>query len=123
MDIAGYVKLKNGDLAEVKRVKFSVAASQTDSALVSAVSGAVLRVISMHVMTGASGPTNFQINTKPGGAGTAISPVYPLAANGGINLDHNPHGYYVSSSGEGLTITTGAGDTCVGNVLYVEDNS
>jgi hypothetical protein len=81
----------------------SLAASTTDGALVTAVAGRKIRITSLVVAPGAS--TTVTLNSKSGGAGTAITPPFTVQAN----LPPNPDGWFESIVGEGLTITTSAG--------------
>lgn len=94
----------------------NVAASQTDSSLVTAVTGARIAVHQVAVMTGATA-TNVTFNTKPSGAGTAISPTFQCGANGGIVLPYSEKPWFYTSAGEGLSVTTGTGST-TGIVVY-----
>lgn len=96
----------------------NIAASATDSSLVAAVASAKIRVVAALVVTGATA-TNVTFNTKPGGAGTAISMLFANAANGGAVLPFNPVGWFQTSAGEGLTATTGSGSTTGIQIVYV----
>lgn len=95
-----------------------VAAAQTDSVLVAAVAGKTIRVLSVAFVCGATA-TNATFNSKGSGAGTAISPVFQNAANGGAILPHNPLGWFECAEGEGLTLTTGTGSQTGVLVTYV----
>jgi hypothetical protein len=103
----------------VKRAFANVAAGQTDSSVVSAVAGKRLRVIAAAVMTAATA-TNVTFNTKPSGAGSAISCLFACGINGGIVLPENGEGWFDTGVGEGLTVTTGAGSTTGIQVVYAE---
>jgi len=96
----------------------NVAQSQTDSSIVAAVTGKKIRVLAAVAVTGGTA-TNLTFNTKPSGAGTAISPLFANAANGGEVLGFNPAGWFETASGEGLTVTTGAGATTGILVTYI----
>lgn len=96
----------------------NVAASQTDSSIVAAVAGKVIRVLAVVAVAGGTA-TNLTFNTKPSGAGTAISPLFANGINGGEVLPFNPSGWFQTNSGEGLTVTTGAGSTTGILVTYV----
>lgn len=96
----------------------NVAASQTDNAFVSAVASKKIRVLAAIFVAGGTA-TNVTFNTKPGGAGTAITPTFASAANGGACLPFNPVGWFDTNTGEGLTVTTGAGSTTGILVRYV----
>lgn len=95
----------------------NVAASQTDSSVVSAKAGNRIRVIAAYAVAGGTA-TNLTFNTKPAGAGSAISALFANAANGGFVLPRNESGWFETSVGEGLTVTTGAGATTGIGVVY-----
>lgn len=97
----------------------NVAASQTDSNIVTAVPTKKIRVIQVGNLTGATA-TNLTFNTKPAGAGTAISPLFANGANGGEILPFSSMGWFETVAGEGLTVTTGAGATTGILVGYIE---
>jgi hypothetical protein len=102
-----------------KYAKANVTASQTDSNIVSAVSTKKIRVLALYAVAGATA-TTLTFNSKPGGAGTAISALFANAANGGEILPFNPVGWFETAASEGLTATTGAGSTTGIGVVYVE---
>lgn len=91
----------------------TVAASQTDSTLIAAVTG---RIIVVHKLTlSADGTaTDLTLNTKGSGAGTAIWGPHQLAANGIYNIDTD----VVCNRGEALTATTGSGATVTIDIDY-----
>lgn len=97
----------------------NVAQSQTDSNIVSAVTDKRIMVLSIRVMAGGTA-TNVTFNSKSGGAGTAISELFACGANGGIATPYSPVGVFQTNSGEGLTVTTGAGSTVGIGVTYLE---
>lgn len=120
MDIAGYLKNANGTIAEVKRAKTSVASNTTDGEVVAAVSAKRIRVLAA-VMSPAAAVTGVTFNTKPGGAGTAISALFTVAASTVQVLPYNPHGWFQTTAGEGLSATTSASGVATGiQVTYVE---
>ena len=96
----------------------NVTAGQTDASVVAAVAGEKIRVLACAFVTGATA-TNATFNTKPAGAGTAITPAFQNAANGGAILPFNPVGWFETNVGEGLSLTTGAGSTTGVQVVYV----
>jgi hypothetical protein len=102
-----------------KFAKANVSASQTDSNIVSAVTSKKIRVLAFRIHAGATA-TNVTFNSKPAGAGTAISELFACAANGGRAEAFCPVGHFETASGEGLTVTTGAGSTVGIGVVYVE---
>lgn len=117
--ISGVLLDENGNELEVKRAVANIAASTTDGNIVTAVSGKKIRVVFVVFMAGGTA-TNLTFNTKPGGAGTAISPLFAMAANGGAAMSLNSSGWFQTNSGEGLTGTTGTGSTVGILVGYVE---
>ena len=102
-----------------KFAKANVAASQTDSAVITAVAGKRIRVVVFRIHAGGTA-TNVTFNTKPSGAGTAISELFACAANGGHHGTFSPVGHFQTASGEGLTVTTGGGSTVGIGIVYVE---
>jgi hypothetical protein len=91
-----------------------IAASQTDSALIAAVAGTKLRVHAFAVSCGAT-PSTVVFNSKPAGAGTAVSPIF----NNSISMPElQPGGWFETVSGEGLSVSTGAGSTTGVLVVY-----
>lgn len=93
----------------------SVAASQTDSELVAAVTSKKLRVLAMVVSAGSTGSTQL---FESGGSTTKFE-LQP-GANGGAVLGFNPVGWFETVAGENLTVTTGAGSTTKYLITYVE---
>jgi hypothetical protein len=89
----------------------SIAASQTDSVLVAAISGRRIRVRAYIINQGDTTPSTVTFNSKGAGAGTAIMPPLKFAANGGIVAKELEPGYFQTNVGEALTVTTGAGST------------
>lgn len=102
-----------------KRTFANISASTTDGALVSAVSGKALTVVSAFLVAGATA-TNVTFNTKPSGSGTAITCLIANGANGGAVLPYNEQGWFNTNMGEGLTVTTGSGSTVGIQVCYLE---
>lgn len=90
-----------------------VAASATDGALVTGVAGKRIRVHALGISCGGTAST-VVLNTKPGGAGTAIGPIF----NNSISLPYVEAGWLATGIGEGLTVTTGAGSTTGVLVVY-----
>lgn len=86
--------------------KANITGSTTDGALVTAVAGAKIRVLSYSVSCVSTGGSSAVFNTKPSGAGTAISHLISLAASGFASEADN-NGLFETAAGEGLTVTTG----------------
>jgi len=108
---------KNLDVLGFANVIANIAASSTDAALVTAVTGKRIKVHQLFCQAGGTA-TNITFNSKPGGAGVAISPVFQNASNGGAVLPISPLGWFTTAVGEGLTATTGAGSTTGVIVVY-----
>jgi hypothetical protein len=107
---------------QIKRAFANVAASQTDSSLVAAVSGKIIEVLAVLGVAGGTA-TNLTFNSKGAGAGTAISPALANGANGGEVAPFNIAGWFETAIGEALTVTTGAGATTGIIVIYIEKES
>lgn len=114
---SGTIRAGN-DRAVIKFAKASVAASQTDSSVVAAVSGKKIRVLGV-ILSGASA-TSVTFNSKPAGAGSAIAPAMIYTGNSVQSLAATSIGYFETAAGEGLTVTTGAGGTSAIGVVYIE---
>ena len=95
----------------------NVAASQTDSSIVSAVTGKKIVVTGVYFVSGGTA-TNVTFNTKPAGSGTAITALVADATNGGAVLPYHPKGWFTTNLSEGLTVTTGTGSTTGIGVTY-----
>lgn len=104
-----------------KFVRGSVAASQTDASIVAGVATKKIRVLGGSLSCGATA-TDFTFNTKPAGAGTAISAKYQMGINGGRELaaPGGPYGRFETVAGEGLAATTSAGSTVFYDIVYIE---
>ena len=93
-------------------VSVNVAVATTDAVIVAAVANKRIRVLSFVLTTTVTPPASITFNSKPAGAGVAISPPFGLVANTTIPV---PDGnWFQTTTGEGLTVTTGAGTTAVG---------
>lgn len=104
---------------QMKRAFGSIAASQTDAAVVAAVTSKKIRVLQFLILAGATA-TDITFNSKPAGAGAAISPAFTNDAKSGLNPAFCPLGWMETVAGEGLSATTGAGSATSYIVIYVE---
>jgi hypothetical protein len=102
-----------------KFFKANIAASTTDGAVITAVAGKKLRILSFRLHAGGTA-TNATFNSKPAGAGSAISELFACAANGGRAEGFSPVGHFETVAGEGLTLTTAAGSTVGVGGTYIE---
>lgn len=88
----------------------NIASATTDGAVVAAVPGRRLRIVQAVIQAGGTA-TSVVFNSKPAGAGTAITQVFTIPANTVLTLPFSECGYGDTNSGEGLTCTTGTGST------------
>ena len=103
---ARYIYDENS-LKLVKTAIATVAASQTDSSVVAAVAGKRIKVVSYQLI-GQGTSNTITFNSKPAGAGAAITPTYSVPATNAIAVPYSPKGHFQTVAGEGLTVTTGA---------------
>jgi len=94
------------------------AASTTDGVVVAAVAGNRI-VVTGAVVMAAGTATDLTFNTKPGGAGSAISPLFAQGVRTPVVLPYNPAGWFRTGVGEGLSVTTAAGSASAVLVTYV----
>lgn len=106
-----------GNVYQPKRAFYDVAASQTASTLVAAVTGKVIVVIGCTVLCGGTA-TTLTFNS----ASAAISGAHANGANGGFCWPTigGTCGYLQTIVSEALTVTTGAGSTTTIDVTWVE---
>lgn len=104
-----------GDL--VAFAKSNIASATTDGAIVAAVPGRKVRVLQV-VMVGGATATTVTVNSKPAGAGTAVSADFALGANGTLVLPQSLFGWFESAPGEGITATTGIGASVGIQIAY-----
>jgi hypothetical protein len=117
--VTGIARVAKGATAIPKFAFASIAAATTDGALVTAVAGKKIRVIDFKIgSTGAA--TSFIFNTKPAGAGSAVSANLIAPASSFVASSFNILGHFESNTGEGLTLSTGAGTTIAVQITYIE---
>lgn len=99
-----------------RRFLVDVAASQTDQVILAAQllpsgQNASIRVLGVTLSSGVTAATTVQFNSKGGGAGTRISPLYRLggaaAQPAQITLPIESLGWFETNQGEALTISNG----------------
>lgn len=119
--LTGDVVMYAGKPRSVLTARFSVAPATTDSVTgLPAAQGTGLKiyVVGYELHAGSAGAA-FQFNTKPAGAGSAISPVMTQANLGMKLLPPGAIPAYQTNANEGLSITTGAGTgNTTGSVWY-----
>lgn len=114
--VTGSVQTTAGTALTVKYAKFST--NTTDGVVVAAVATKKIRVLQL-VYSGTVADTTVVFNSKPAGAGVAVSNIfYNKLETLGV-LPPSPHGWFETTAGEGLsvTVTTGTGAGMVG---YIE---
>lgn len=112
--------LMSGATALTPKFAFAnINASTTDGQVVAAVASKRIRVLALYASCGSTG-TDLTLNTKPAGAGSAISAKFANGANGGEILPYSQVGWFQTNSGEGLSATTGTGTATGVGVVYVE---
>lgn len=109
----------SGTFCTPKFVFKNVSASATDSSIVAAVTGKKIRVLAY--IAGATGTaTTYVFNSKPSGAGAAITGTRTTPAQDAHSYGFSPVGLFETVAGEGLTMSTGAGSTIGLDVVYIE---
>ena len=116
--VTGLVAIAGSGSCLPKFAKADIAAATTDGAVITAVSGKKILVLDFKLST-VTAATTATFNSKPAGAGTAISSVYnaPVGFSGS---GFNQLGHFETNSGEGLTVTTGVGNSVGVQVTYIE---
>ena len=112
---------------QAKYALSNVAPATTDSSIITAKPGFAFRIIGGFVVCGATA-TKITFNSKPTGAGTAITSEVSCGSYGGLifpapsqdRAGELPCGYFQTNRGEGLTATTGAGGTVGVTLTYLE---
>lgn len=117
MAVSDMVAFRNTPVP-VLRAFANVAAGTVDAALVAAVAGKRLLVLVFRLHAGAVA-TGVTFNSKGGGAGVAISETFECNARGGRADGFSPIGHFMTATGEGLSVTTGAGSTVGIGVAYL----
>jgi hypothetical protein len=99
--------------------KVSVATNTTDAAFISGTALCHIRILWLAIQNGATAST-VTLNSKPAGAGTAISPAWTYNAYGGRESVYLPGKRWQSAEGEGVSVTTAAaGATVTVEACYI----
>jgi hypothetical protein len=107
MAVASSLSSNNFAVRRLTNVFADIAAAQTDSVLVTAVPGHTIRVVAAFINAVDAGVGTVTFKSKPGGAGSAISPPIKLNASSGAVLGHG-EGWFETKVGEALAIDTAA---------------
>jgi len=111
----GKLALPNGEFVQVKRA-FANAGAAGDTELLPAVADRAFRILALVMLAGA---TATDVTFKS--AGTAISPLFANAANGGAVLPLNELGWMQTVDvNQALNVTCGAGSAVGITLLYIE---
>jgi len=81
--------------------------------LVAAIPGARIRVLALVVMSTLANNVQFTSNA------TNISPSFPLAANGGMVIPFNEHGWMETAIGEALNVNLSVATSTAVQVQYI----
>lgn len=100
----------------------NVSSATTDSVVITAIPGRIIRVFGVAVNCGSTA-TSVTFNSKGSSSGVAISPNYSLGAYGAIVLPQPANistrtVWFQTLSGESLTVTTGTGSTVGIQIIY-----
>lgn len=101
----------------IKRAFVSNIAAAADTAVVAAVATKQIAVVGFALF--AAGAATVTLNTKPGGAGTAITPLMTMVAGVPIIMPQAAPILFETVAGEGLAMTN-TGAACSAMVWYVE---
>lgn len=113
--LTGKIILPNGQPVQVRRA-FDDCASNATTELLAAVADKVFRVLSLIMLHGGTAGT---VTLKS--ATTAISPVFSNAANGGVVLPFNPHGWFQTNAiNEALNVAVSNSSVCSVIIQYIE---
>lgn len=110
-----------GDAGEVLEQKFAniALASSGDTALVAAVVGKKIRVLSLFLVAAGDVDVYFESAGGTAIAGDGTNGM-DLAANTGFALNFNPGGWFETVAGEALNINLGAAIRVAGSLKYAE---
>ena len=111
----GYIVNDDGTILTPKRAVISASSSGVN-ALISAVAGKKIRVLSLVLMANAAVNVKFQSHTTP----TDLTGLFYLAANGGFSVGFSPLGHFETVAGEQLDINLSGAVAVGGCLTYVE---
>jgi hypothetical protein len=105
--------MANGVPAQIKYGKIDNSASG-QAALVAAVTGKRIRIISMHFIAAAAVTVKFQ------SASTDLTGAESYSASGGLVLNENKTGHMQTAVGEAFNINLGGAVNVAGSLSYIE---
>ena len=107
---------ESGNALTVKwSTPLNLAASATGTTCIAAVASKKIRVLALFCVAGGTA-TNLTFLSDT----TVKTPLIANGANGGVVLPYNPKGWFETTSGEALKVTSGAGSTTGIHVQYAE---
>lgn len=109
---AGSALAYDGAYSSELFTSLSIGSAVTDGAIIIAVPGYKIRVLSYGVSSSTPGASRLTFNTKGAGAGVAIMPTIYLAANAQTS-ESDENGLFETALGEGLTGTTSLNNTYI----------
>jgi hypothetical protein len=111
--VSGIAIAEDGFARTVKRV-FGNPAASGNNQIVAAVTGRKIRVLAASLLAVLANTATFRDGT------VAISADVALAANGGMVLPFNPHGWFETGVGQPLNLGLTAAAAVGVNVVYIE---
>jgi hypothetical protein len=109
---SGLLYDEQGRVLTVKRTLGNPAAAG-NTEIVGAVAGSKIRVLAVTAIASAAVNMKFQTNV------TDISPLWPLAANGGLVQPHNDHGWEETVAGDPLNVNLSGNVAVAVQITYV----
>lgn len=111
--VSGYIVNDAGDVVQIKRA-FITPAATGNTALVAAVTGKSIRVLSVITVSTLANSIKFQSAT------TDVTATFPLAANGGFSLNENLGGWFQTASAEALNLNCSVATSTGCMITYIE---
>lgn len=108
-----------GGICEIKSANGQFATGTVDGALVTAVTGKRIVVLSLMITNKGAAVTAVSLKTKPAGAGVDISPRFEIAADSNLIIPAVAFGYFQTATAQGLTAGVAGADADV-FVRYIE---
>ena len=90
-----------------------------DNTLVSAVSGKIIRVVSLFMIADGTVNAYFVDGANTAISGDATTPI-ALVANSGFSLNFNPVGWFQTASGQSLDVNLSGAVGVAGALTYIE---
>ncbi len=111
-DFGGTILDEAGKTRLVRRA-FANPSDSGANEIIEEIAGERIRVLAVHIHADDAVDAEFQTAT------TAISPLYPLAANGGFVLPYCQHGWFETAAGEPLNLDLSSAVAVAVTVVWV----